>query len=455
MRARLVATYLSLLAAALLGLSVPLATTLAARDAQAMFIDRAADTARLASLAEPALRTGRVATLQTELHQYDALYDIAAIVVARDGHLAIASRSNVDIGRPAVHAQIQAALSGRQAGSAAVMWPWRDDPLVVAEPVATNGDVTGAVLTISPAGPINAQTWRRWALLGAATSIVLLIGFATARPLVNWVMRPVRALDDGAQALAAGRFGDRITRFTGPPELRNLVARFNVMSERIAILVARQRTFASYASHQLRAPLATLRLAIDNIAPAGGADHRQAVDEIERLARLCDGLLAYARAEATAGSVEDVDAVAVADARVAGWTGVATRAGIELVRSGHGPATVRVAARALDQALDALLSNAVRFAGPGQVTVAVELADPDWVDVDVVDGGPGLPAPALARVAEPFWRGPGTDDTDGSGLGVTIATALIRASGGELILMPARPRGLHARIRLPANPPRV
>jgi signal transduction histidine kinase len=463
MRARLLATYLSLLALALLGLDIPLAVTLAARDAQAMFIDRTADTARFASLAEPALRTGRVEVLAAELRAYDAMFGIAAAVVARDGRLAIASRPGLDLASPALSGGVQAALSGRRAGGGAVLWPWGDDALVVAEPVSANGDVTGAVITISPRGPLNATTWGHWALLAAASAAVLLVGLATAQPLVNWVIRPVRDLDDGARALAAGRFGDRITRVTGPPELRNLVATFNVMSERVATLVERQRSFASYASHQLRAPLATLRLRADalargpappgprNTAPSEGEDHRLLVEEIDRLAGLCDALLAYARAEATAASVEDVDAAVVADARVAAWSPAAARAGIRISRSGQAPAVVRVAASALDQALEALLSNAVRFAGPGDVRVTVSRVEPGWVDIDVTDDGPGLSAEGLARAAEPFWRG-ADHDIDGSGLGVTIATALIRASGGRLDLMPAPTRGLRARIRLPQPP---
>src|SRR5687767_14489856 len=123
MRARLLATYLSLLTLALLGLDLPLAVTLVARDAQTMFIDRAADTARFASLAEPALRTGRVEALAAELRSYDAMFGIAAAVIARDGRLAIASRPGLDLADPAVSPHVQAALSGRRAGIAAVPWP--------------------------------------------------------------------------------------------------------------------------------------------------------------------------------------------------------------------------------------------------------------------------------------------------------------------------------------------
>ncbi|MGH3683125.1 MAG: sensor histidine kinase, partial [Natronosporangium sp.] len=118
-------------------------------------------------------------------------------------------------------------------------------------------------------------------------------------------------------------------------------------------------------------------------------------------------------------------------------------------------APVRAAPQALDQALDALLSNAVKFVGRGnQVVVLVDTVPgpggAGWADIHVIDNGPGLPADDLAQAAQPFWRSPGHQNVDGSGLGMTVAEALVTASGGRLDLMPAQPHGLHARVRLPA-----
>jgi signal transduction histidine kinase len=124
-------------------------------------------------------------------------------------------------------------------------------------------------------------------------------------------------------------------------------------------------------------------------------------------------------------------------------------AGVELTRTGADRAPVRAAAQAVDQALDALISNAVKFAGRGAaVTVAVEPAGPEVVHIDVVDTGPGMPAGDLARAAQPFWRS-ANQNVEGSGLGITIADALVTASGGRLDLLRADPHGLRARIGLP------
>jgi signal transduction histidine kinase len=454
-RRRLQVTYLTFLAAVLLGLDIPLAITLAARNSQTMFIDRQGDTARFASLADPALRTGRTDLLDAELRQYDGMYRIAAAVVGRDGQLVLTSRDDLDITDPLLQERIGAALSGQRAGLGEVNWPWGSDPLVVAEPIGQGGDIIGAVLTVSPSGPLHRQTWRSWALLAGLSLLVLLAGATAAAPLARWMLRPVDELDNAAGALAEGRFDDRVAAGSGPPELRRLAGSFNTMADRIATLIGRQRSFVSYASHQLRTPLATLRLCVENLRPSvqpdGMDDYAMVAEEIDRMQEICDALLTYARAEATADDAEDMDAVAVAEARVAIWGQAATRAGVQLTRVGQDTAPVRAAALALDQALDALLSNAIKFAGTGaQVVVAVERVDEQWVDIHVVDNGPGMAEADLARAREPFWRGVRDQNVEGSGLGVTIADALVAASGGRFDLMPAQPRGLHARVRLPA-----
>jgi len=452
---RLLITYLTLLAAVLTGLSVPLGVAVASRNAQAMFIDRLNDTARFASLAEPALRTGHTQALEAELRQYDDMFGIVAAVAGRDGRLFLTSRAGFDVDDAAVRDRVEAALSGERAGFGGGLWPWRDDSLVVAEPVGRGGEIIGVAVTVSPSDTLHLVTLRSWGLLVGSSLLALIVGAVAAVPLTRWMLRPVQDLDDAALAWTEGRFDDRVPAGSGPPELRRLTASFNTMAGRIATLVERQRSFVSYASHQLRTPLATMRLSLENLAPSvrrqGLGDYQLVADEIVRMGQMCDALLAYARAEATADDVHEVDAAAVADERVAVWRQAAGLAGVELIRAGADRAPVRAAAQAVDQALDALISNAVKFAGAGAtVTVAVEPAGSREVHIDVVDTGPGMPADDLARAAQPFWRRSSDQNVEGSGLGITIADALASASGGRLELSPAQPHGLRARIVLPA-----
>lgn len=452
MRRRLIITYVTLLAAVLAGLNVPLAITIAGYQGQRLFVDRQADTARFASLAEPALRTGETAALSVELQRYDELFGIAAAVVARDGGLVLASRAGLDPAGELLREHVDAALSGQRADLAHTSWPWAPAPMVVAEPVGQGGEVIGAVLTVSPTDALRTATWWSWALLAAVSAAALVAGVAAAGPLANWMLRPVQQLDQAAHALAAGRWSDRVLEQTGPPELRRLTASFHRMADQVATLVERQRSFVSYASHQLRTPLATLQLWVDNLAPsvsaAGAQDYRMVAAEIERMGAMCDALLTYARAEAIADEVSDVDAAEVADARVAVWAQAAGQAGVRLERTGAAGAPVRAAPQALDQALDALLSNAVKYAGRGARVVVRVDGHADRVEIHVIDDGPGITAAELAFLTEPFWRSTSHQHLDGSGLGMAVADALVSASGGGLELRQADPHGLHARIWL-------
>src|SRR5262245_19240476 len=149
MRHRLLVTYLTLLAAALVGFCAPLALAVAARDAQAVFIDRQGDTERFATLAEPALRAGDNTLLRAEMLRYDQMFHIAVLVVGRDGRPVLASRAGLDTVDGAVREQLDAALFGTRTGGDSAMWPWRSDPLLVAEPVRGSGEILGAVLTMS------------------------------------------------------------------------------------------------------------------------------------------------------------------------------------------------------------------------------------------------------------------------------------------------------------------
>ena len=456
MRRRLIATYVGLLAMVLLGLSVPLGVVLAVRNEQAMFIDRLNDTARFASLAEPALRTGDWEQLENELIQYEQMFGIIAGIVGRDGKIVATSESELDVDDSLVKAGITTALLGHRAAPERTLWPWTGEPLVVSEPIGRGGEVIGAALTVSPTGNLRASIAPSWALLAAIALLVLLLGWVATLPLSRSILRPIERLDEATHALADGRYSGGPLADSGPIELRRLAESFTVMADRVTTLLGRQSTFVSYASHQLRTPLATLRLCVENLRPAvrdeGAEDYTMLADEIERMARMCDALLSYALAEVAASERHTLDAVAIAEARVAVWRPAAEQAGIQLERQGAPTALVRAANEVLDQALDALLSNAIKFSGPGAaVTVGVVQPDPARIEVHVLDTGPGMPPEDLARAAEAFWRKPSHQNIDGSGLGITIAEALIKASGGSLYLGPAEPHGVHARITLPSG----
>jgi len=146
------------------------------------------------------------------------------------------------------------------------------------------------------------------------------------------------------------------------------------------------------------------------------------------------------------------DAGAVIDARIAAWRPLAEQRGVTLERSGVASQAVLVVPGTLDQAMDALIDNALKFAGAGAaVTVHLDRHRRDGiVEVHVSDTGPGLSAEERRRATERFWRAPAHQNIDGSGLGLAIVAVLAETSGGRLDLLEGELGGLDARLCLRA-----
>jgi signal transduction histidine kinase len=460
-RRRLLLIYLSLLSAVLLSLALPLAATIAARDTQAAFITQLNETGRFASLAEQALSTGETVELEADLVRYDELFGVGAAVVDMEGEVLVSSRRDLPWDDRDFDRRLDAGRSGERTGGDRVIWPWQDRPLVLVEPVTRDGETIGAAVTVAPTGAVRRQTAQRWAVVAVAALFALALSWLAAARLTRWTLRPVHQLDDVTHEITAGRLESRVAAATGPVELRRLATSFNTMADTVTGALARQRAFVAHASHQLRTPLGALLLRVENLAehlrPSGRREHALALEETARLSQVLDGLLALARAEGDRHEVEPVDAAEVADARVKAWQPVAERRGVRLVRTGGVDRPAVAVPGALDQALDALIDNALKFGADGGKeggTVTVHLTsggpDEDSVEVHVIDGGGGLDEDGRAHAVERFWRAPVHQNLDGSGLGLAIVRVLVDASGGRLDLLPAEPHGLDARVRLPA-----
>jgi signal transduction histidine kinase len=456
MRVRLGATYLLLLLLVLAALEVPFAMIIAGRDTQRLVADRLADATRFATLAEPALRADQKEELAGELARYEEVYGIGAIVVDQDAHQIVSSRPGDRLADADVLKQARRALEGGEASDDGTLWPWRTDPFVVAVPVGRGGEVIGAVVTVSPIRTLANGVGTAWSVLAAGGLIVLFAGTVAAWTLARWTLRPVAELDAAAHELGAGDYAARVPAADGPPELRRLGTAFNEMAATVADSLERQRAFVSHASHQLRNPLTALRLRVEDLGvdltdPQAVEGHRLALEEAERFGDVLDSLLALARAERGRYDLADIDAGEVAWARVVAWQPVAAKKQITLryVRPPR-PLRARAVTTALDQALDALIDNAVKFSGPDATVTIRPAADDDGAAVHVIDTGPGLTEQQRELAMERFWRAPDAQNVDGSGLGLPIVAVLVEASGGRLELLPNAPTGLHARLWFPA-----
>jgi signal transduction histidine kinase len=232
------------------------------------------------------------------------------------------------------------------------------------------------------------------------------------------------------------------------------------MADALSDAMERQRAFVAHASHQLRNPLTALRLRVEELGPSvtdevGQTEHRLALEESDRLAQVLDGLLTLARAERGADKMVVVDAAALAVSRVAAWQPLARRQRIQLtVSTPPRPAYASAAPTALDQSLDALIDNAVKFTDEGgRVDVAVYKLD-GGVAIHVRDNGRGMTSAQLKQATERFWRAADAQNISGAGLGLTIVAVLVDVSGGRLTMRQAIPRGLDAALwfRTPTDP---
>jgi signal transduction histidine kinase len=460
MRTRLLVIILVLVGLLAIGLGVPLAlTTSQARQSQ-LFTQQLSDTIFYASLAERPVTQADTSGLTADLQRFDEVYGVAAMVVDRYGTQVATSRTYPPTLDAAGRERVALALANRRSEVYPLRWPWDERPFVIAEPVLVDTEVRGAAVTVAPTNDLRAYELRVWLIVLAAVLLALTLAVLVALPIVRWILRPVRRLDEGtgrvASAVLAGGAPDPVADGSGPPELRRLSASFDRMAETVAQAYGAQRAFVADASHQLRNPLTALRLRLSNLEGHVDAvaeeDHVAALEEAERLSTLLDGLLALARAERTAPLVPlDVDAGV--DDRIDAWRPLAEHSGLRLGREGPRGLAVTATAGAIETLLDAVLDNAVKFTPRGgAVTVTLDATEHD-VEISVRDTGPGIPPDELERATDRFWRSPAQSSVDGSGLGLAIAARTVELAGGELRLSSPRDGGLRVAARLPRRWP--
>jgi signal transduction histidine kinase len=329
--------------------------------------------------------------------------------------------------------------------------------LRVAVPVGDNGEA-GVVVLARPADPLDDRVEVMWGWLALTGVGGLALGIALAVVLARWVARPLDALGAAAARIGDGDLDVRVATDQGPAEVRRLAGAFNGMAQRTGTLVHAHRGWVADVSHQLRTPLTALRLRLDLLAgqdePRTGAELAEdlagAQEEIARLSRLVDGLLAVARAEAATPKRRAVRIDSAAADRVAAWKPVAREQDVDLRADADGPATALLGDGDLEQVLDNLVANALA-AVPAGGHVRVECRtdrhrDADRILLRVVDDGPGMDD----RAKQAAFRRFGTGGGPGSGLGLAIVHRLVTADGGDVRLEDAPGGGLTVVVELPA-----
>lgn len=222
----------------------------------------------------------------------------------------------------------------------------------------------------------------------------------------------------------------------------------------------RQRRFVADAAHQLRTPVAGIRLQVARALKAQSIEEmRPTLEQVDlaskQMSRLADQLLGLAKAEfgASAGAAPRliVDLWDIARASVRSHLASAHVLNVDLgLGECAGPVSVMGVPEDLEEMLSNLVDNAVRYSSPDG-TVTLRAGNDPSPYIEVLDDGPGIPMEERTRVTEPFYR---TSDAkgNGSGLGLAIAKEIAEAHGGKLeILNPERGRGTRIKLVFPAR----
>jgi signal transduction histidine kinase len=270
--------------------------------------------------------------------------------------------------------------------------------------------------------------------------------------LTGAMFKPVRSMIEQADTISTHEAGERLAISGGGAELRALAARLNAMLDRIDDAAARERAFLDDASHELRTPIAIVRgeLELARDRAAGDAEQREVLDsvldEVERLERLAHNLLVLARSRSGSltGGTEPVDLETVVDRAARAIARRADNRHVEVHCLGNG--VVNGDESSLQRAVLNLLDNAVRYAASA-VTVTVA-EDRTFVDVSVVDDGPGFPDTLLPHAFDRFTRD--LNSGGGMGLGLAITSAIAAAHGGHVSAANRPAGGAEVRLRLPA-----
>ena len=277
-------------------------------------------------------------------------------------------------------------------------------------------------------------------LLQTLVIYVLLVGLHFL--LLRRITRPLAALTSRTESFARNQSAEGQLVPQGPHDVRRLIGAHNAMEARIAALLDEKDVMLGAIGHDLKTPLAALRVRIESVEDE--AERAKMAAGIEDITRSLDDILSLARVGRANGPPERVDLAALTAAVVEEFEDMG-----DPVALGE---TVRIALPVqitwLRRGLRNLIGNALRYAGEAEVSL---MREGGHAVLRVDDGGPGIPDERIADMMEPFTRGEASRnrETGGAGLGLTLARAIAEQHGGELVLRNRPAGGLRAEIRLP------
>ncbi len=312
---------------------------------------------------------------------------------------------------------------------------------------------------ISTREDLRRRTQSIMAQIGLATiALGIIVGLVFSRAL----LRRVDSVNRTARLIRDGDMSKRIALTGAGDELESLAINLNAMLDQIERLMEGMKEVSDNIAHDLRSPLNRIRGRLTE-AMKGGAEEKEAalrstLNDAENMIVTFNALLSIARIESGegAGSMEAVDLKPIAEEMVELYEPAAQEAGFALQLKAAPAPPVRASRELISQALANLLDNSLKYAmGGSTIRIDIRAGSNSRVLLSVLDDGPGVPPEERGSVVNRFVRLEQSRSTPGSGLGLSLVSAIARAHRGALTLGDsfsgeAARRGLKVTLALPA-----
>lgn len=387
------------------------------------------------------------------LHNTPNISAISVYVFAADGSELLGREVSAPVRAAAAAVLAQPPPAGRDKGTA------NNGERLRARAIRTRDGSLYAVVAALEGNLFTRVLLRRPGTFWTHLLVAMVISALFAALLAWYVTAPLTRIRDSTRRFAEGDLGARVgrLRFGRSAEVVALAAEFDSMAERIKTLVDSHRLLVRDVSHELRSPLARMRVALElgrgGDAPQVNAAFDRIEHETDRLEAMLAQALELSRLETTTHAAQDQialdellgDVITNAD-----YEGAPRGRKVVLAESERLPLIGSHAA--LYSAFENVIRNALAYTADGS-TVSVRLRRDAGVHalVSVRDHGPGVPQAELTRIFEPFYRTDAarTRSSGGTGLGLAIARRAIERHGGRIGAYNADGGGLEVRIRLP------
>jgi signal transduction histidine kinase len=436
---RILGGFVAVLALVIVGVVVPLCWIVSAQHSRDYRANTLVTARSFAAIAEEKLGDHDGGDSLNDLLAHEN--DFTDSVVVMDMHGAVVA----SVGRAMPAQWIAAAHAGtlptRSDGEILVSAPVGDDP----------GEPVGLVVLARSAQPLDRWLMMLWSGLTFSALIAIGVAALVGWSLARWIARPLTGLAAAARDIGVGRVQIHADDAGGPKQVREVAAAFNDMVGKIGALIEAQRGMTADVSHQLRTPLAAMRLRVELLCEDTEESQRgellAMLAEMDRLSRLVDGLLAVARAEAVVSAPTPTDVAEIGAARIAAWRPVAAERGVALEIAAAAAPIAAITPGHLEQLLDNLIANALEAVPPGG-RVRLEVSrTPAQAVLRIVDSGPGMTADQRAHAFGRFVTDRG--QSGGTGLGLAVVGRLVATDRGCAKLEETQGGGLTVEICFP------